>query len=119
MRELGASRCELCPVPPGLACPDQGWHCRAVARGGAAVAAQLRDVAEHGRVIHRPAASPPPVDIMVAWEADTCSMGAGPCGCGDGPPRLCGHPDRPTEVRRPYCLTCVSRQWWEGVPDLS
>lgn len=57
----------------------------------------------------------PPLDeVRLALLAELCPCGSGPCGCGTGPPRSCGHPDRPAEVRRPDCLRCRSRAWWES-----
>jgi glycosyltransferase involved in cell wall biosynthesis len=44
--------------------------------------------------------------IRLAMRVELCPHGSGPCGCGDGPPRLCAHPDHPAEVRRAYCLEC-------------
>jgi hypothetical protein len=59
----------------------------------------------------------PEVELRLAMMAETCPCGTGPCGCGSGPPRSCGHPDRPSEVRRADCLACVAREWWEGAVD--
>lgn len=72
-----------------------------------------------GMVPHEAPMPPEPssAGLRLAMLADTCPHAAGPCGCGSGPPRLCGHPDRPAEVRRPACLACVARAGWEAGVD--
>ena len=61
----------------------------------------------------RPRAPRPFLD-RVRNEAEFCPFGSGPCGCGDGPPRLCSDPDRPDLVRRWECLDCRALVLWEA-----
>jgi hypothetical protein len=68
-------------------------------------------------VVGDPPRSTPPIDSRLAMLADLCPHASGPCGCGSGPPRICGHPDHPPEVRRAGCLECVARSWWESGSD--
>jgi hypothetical protein len=106
------SRCNACPVPSGFACYGERHRraCELVAEGQPGRAEWL--VAEA-------TGSPMPadagrVDVRIAMLAETCPFGAGPCGCGTGPPRLCSREDRPAEVRRPFCLSCVAVAAWEA-----
>jgi hypothetical protein len=73
-----------------------------------------RSLSAEDQAAHFAAKSPPtPLDLRLAMEADLCPHGSGPCGCGPEP-RVCGHPDRPTLVRRGDCLGCLARDWWEA-----
>jgi hypothetical protein len=45
--------------------------------------------------------------MRLAMDAELCPSGSGSCGCGSSPPRICGHPDHPLEVRAADCLRCV------------
>lgn len=85
------------------------WRALSDADQGAYFASKVARPAKAGE-------TPVPDPIRLAMLVETCPNGTGPCGCGTGPPRSCGRPDRPSEVRRADCLACVALDWWlEGV----
>lgn len=54
------------------------------------------------------------LDLRLAADAELCPAASNGCGCGVGPARWCGHPDRPAEVRAADCRLCRARAWWEA-----
>lgn len=86
-------------------------HARSFARARLSPARFGREWASFLRGLAPPRAMDP---ARLALLAETCPSSSGPCGCGSGPPRQCGHPDRPALVRKAECLRCSGASWWES-----
>lgn len=94
-------KCQHCPVPPHLACPDAPWHCAAVAAGGEERRQAVRALAE-GR------AEPAPGRLDAARAVLRCPH-KGPPGCSCNAFATCGlGKGRAGQVSYAECVACVT-----------